>query len=174
MGSFAYDLPMGRNLSGAAKHLLGGWKLNGVVTLQSGQPFTVALPGELDNSNTGQSIQGFGAGDRPNVVGDPNLANPDPAQWINPAAFAMPAFGTFGNAGRNIVQGPPLREVNFSLLKDTKLAEDVTLQFRAEFFNFFNTPNFGAPNIFFGTPGFGRILSARDGRELQFGVKLLF
>ena len=174
VGSFAYDLPVGKNLSGAAKHVFGGWRLNGVITLQTGQPYTVALPGELDNSNTGQSIQGFGAGDRPNVVGDPNLSSPDPAEWINPAAFAMPAFGTFGNAGRNIVQGPPLREVNFSFLKDTKLADDLTLQFRAEFFNFFNTPNFRNPNIFFGTPGFGRILSARDGRELQFGVKLLF
>jgi hypothetical protein len=174
VGSFAYDLPTGKNLTGAAKHVLAGWRLNGVVTLQSGQPYTVALPGELDNSNTGQSIQGFGAGDRPNVIGDPHFADPDPAQWINPAAFAMPAFGTFGNAGRNAVQGPPLHEVNFSVLKDTKLAEDLTLQFRAEMFNFFNTPNFLNPSIFFGTPGFGRILSARDGRELQFGVKVLF
>ncbi len=174
VGSFAYDLPMGRNLSGAAERVLGGWRINSVITLQSGQPYTVALPAELDNSNTGQSIQGFGAGDRPHVVGNPNLANPDPAQWINPAAFAMPEFGTFGNAGRNVVQGPPLREVNFSLLKDTKLADGLTLQLRAEMFNLFNTPNFGNPNIFFGTPGFGRILSARDGRELQFGVKLLF
>jgi hypothetical protein len=174
VGSFAYDLPVGRNLSGAAKHLFAGWRLNGVVTLQSGQPYTVALPGELDNSNTGQSIQGFGAGDRPNAVDDPNLASPDPARWINPAAFAMPAYGTFGNAGRNIVQGPPLHEMNFSLLKDTQIAGDLKLQFRAEFFNFFNTPNFLNPNIFFGTPGFGRVLSARDGRELQFGVKLLF
>jgi hypothetical protein len=174
VGSFAYDLPAAKNLTGAAKRVFGGWRLNGVITLQSGQPYTVALPGELDNSNTGQSIQGFGAGDRPNLIGDPNFANPDPAQWINPAAFAMPAYGAFGNAGRNVVQGPPLHEVNFSLLKDTKLAGDLTLQLRAELFNFLNTPNFRNPNIFFGTPGFGRILSARDGRELQFGVKLLF
>jgi len=180
VGSFAYDLPFGEdrrwgsNLSGAAMQLLSGWRLNGVVTLQSGQPFSAALPSELDNSNTGQSILGFGAGDRPNVVGNPNLANPDPAQWINPAAFAFPAFGTFGNAGRNIVQGPPLHEVNFSVLKDTKLGETTTLQFRAEMFNLFNQPNFLAPNIFFGTPGFGQITGAREGREIQFGLKLLF
>ena len=86
----------------------------------------------------------------------------------------MPAYGTFGNAGRNIVQGPPLRSANVSLLKEAPIGEDATLQFRAEFFNFFNTPNFGGPNIFFGTPGFGRILTARDGREVQFGLKLLF
>ncbi|MCB9384093.1 MAG: TonB-dependent receptor [Bryobacterales bacterium] len=174
VGSFAYELPGGRKLRGAAKQILAGWRVNGVVTLQSGQPYTVALPGELDNSNTGQSIQGFGAGDRPNLVGDPSFANPDPAQWINPAAFAMPAYGTFGNAGRNIVQGPPLHEVNFSLNKNAKLSDALTLQLRTELFNMFNTPNFRNPNIFFGTPGFGRILSARNGREIQFGVKLLF
>ena len=70
--------------------------------------------------------------------------------------------------------GPPLRNVNFSAVKDTRVNEDVTVQFRAEFFNFFNTPNFAQPNVFFGSPGFGRVLSARDSRELQFGVKLLF
>jgi hypothetical protein len=180
VGSFAYDLPFGRerrwasNLSGAVGELLSGWRTNGVITLQSGQPYTVALPSELDNSNTGQSIFGFGAGDRPNVVGNPRLSRRDPALWINPAAFSLPAFGTFGNAGRNIVQGPPLHEVSFSLLKDTKLGETTTLQFRAEMFNLFNQPNFLAPNIFFGTPGFGQITGAREAREIQFGLKLLF
>ena len=132
------------------------------------------LPSELDNSNTGRSIFGFGNGDRPNVVGDPRMSNPDPAQWINPAAFAFPAFGTFGNAGRNIVQGPALYNVDLSAVKDTALGETTTLQFRAEFFNALNTPNFYGLNIFFGTPGFGQIGSARNGREVQFGLKLLF
>ena len=180
VGSFAYELPFGKDkrwgagMGGPAAAIISGWKINSIITLASGQPATVALPSELDNSNTGRSIFGFGAGDRPNVVGDPNLANPDPVQWINPAAFSFPAFGTFGNAGRNVVQGPPLRNVNFSAVKDTRVNEDVTVQFRAEFFNFFNTPNFAQPNVFFGSPGFGRVLSARDSRELQFGVKLLF
>lgn len=180
VGSFVYDLPFGEGkrfgsgLTGAAKGLLSGWQVAGVVTLQSGQPYTVYLPSELDNSNTGRSIFGFGAGDRPHLVGDPNPANPDPTAWIDPRAFAMPAFGTFGNAGRNIVNGPDLRNINVSLLKDVSLGEQATLQFRAEFFNAWNRPNFGAPSVFFGTPGFGQIASAAPGRELQFGVKLLF
>lgn len=180
VGSFAYDLPVGagRRLAGSAAGLAGtlisGWSINSIITLQAGQPFTVALPGELDNSNTGRSIFGFGAGDRPNLVGDPQLANPDPARWFDAGAFAMPPFGSFGNAGRNVVVGPALRNIDFSLLKDTRLGESATLQFRAEIFNLFNTPNFNQPNNFFGTPGFGRTLSARDGREIQFGVKLLF
>lgn len=179
-GSFAYEMPFGEgkrlggNLNGFAKSLASGWRLNGIVTLQGGQPLTVALPGELDNSNTGRSILGFGAGDRPHLVGDPKLSEPSAEQWFNQAAFAFPAYGTFGNAGRNIVSGPSLRTLNLSMLKDTRIGETATLQFRAEFFNVLNTPNFGQPNIFMGTPGFGRILSARDGREMQFGLKFLF
>ena len=179
-GSFVYELPFGegrrfgRNLDGFARALASGWQMNSVITLQTGQPFTVALPTEFDNSNTGFTILGFGAGDRPNVVGDARLADPDPQMWFNTAAFALPPFGTFGNAGRNVLAGPSLRNMNLSLLKDTKLGDKATLQFRAEMFNVFNTPNFEQPSIFLGTPGFGRVLSARDGREIQFGLKLLF
>ena len=179
-GSFVYDLPFGRgrkigaSAGGWGGALISGWQMNGVMVFQTGQPFTVALPGEFDNSNTGIANLGFGAGDRPNVAGNPLLSNPDPQRWFNTEAFTMPAFGTFGNAGRNIISGPPLRNMNVSLLKDTPLGEAATLQFRAEFFNVMNTPNFGLPNIFFGTPGFSRVLAASDGREIQFGMKLLF
>jgi hypothetical protein len=180
VGSFAYELPFGDGqrwgdgMTGVASALISGWKLNSIITLQAGQPYSVMLPGEVDNSNTGRSIFGFGNGDRPNLVGDPNLSNPDPSQWIDPSAFAFPEFGTFGDAGRNIVQGPGFYNVDVSAVKDTLLGETVTLQLRAEFFNALNTPNFHSPNIFFGTPGFGQIGSAENARELQFGIKLLF
>ncbi|MDA0206744.1 MAG: TonB-dependent receptor [Acidobacteria bacterium] len=180
VGSFTYDLPFGKgqrwghDAGGAGGHLISGWKLNSIVTLQSGQPYSVMLPSELDNSNTGRSIFGFGNGDRPNVVGDPRPSNPDPSQWVDPAAFAFPAFGTFGDAGRNIIQGPTLYNVDLSAVKDTSLGESTTLQFRAEFFNALNTPNFFGLNIFFGNPGFGQLARARNGREIQFGIKLLF
>ena len=179
-GSFVYQLPfgpgkaLGSDWSGAAARLLSGWQLNGIVSLQAGQPYSVALPGEFDNSNTGRSSYGFGAGDRPNVNSNPNLSSPDPQQWFDPSAFSLPAYGSFGNAGRNIIGGPGLANVDFSVLKDIEIAEATTLQLRAELFNMLNTPNFLNPNIFFGTPGFGRLLAARDGREVQFGVKLIF
>lgn len=179
-GSFVYELPFGpgkawgsgwgRTAAGA----LGGWQLSSIVSLQAGQPYTVALPGELDNSNTGRSSYGFGAGDRPDLVGDPRLDHPDPALWFDPAAFSVPPFGSFGSAGRNIVGGPGLANVDLSALKEFRLGERATLQVRAEFFNMLNTPNFLNPNVFLGTPGFGRLLAARDGREVQFGVKLIF
>lgn len=171
--SYSYVLPRS-NKGGVAGTLLDGWETFGIVTLQTGRPFTVALLSEIDNSGTGRSILGFGANDRPNVVGNPELSNQTTLQWFNTAAFAFPAPGTFGDAGRNILDGPGYQNVNAALLKNTRLTEGVNLQFRAEAFNLFNHPNFNLPDNFLGSPTFGRITSARDPRHIQFGLKLLF
>ena len=109
--SYSYLFPVGKGRqylsdSGLATTLLTGWETYGIVTMQSGRPFTVALLSEIDNSGTGRSILGFGANDRPNVVGNPELSNQTPERWFNTSAFVFPAPGTFGNAGRNIVDGP--------------------------------------------------------------------
>ena len=177
--SYSYALPFGKGRQhlagdGWVSHVLSGWETHGIITLQSGRPFTVALLSELDNSGTGRSILGFGANDRPNVAGNPELSNPTPERWFNTAAFAFPAPGTFGNAGRNILDGPGFQNVNASLMKNTTLTERLNLQFRAEFFNLFNHPNLNLPDNFLGSPTFGRISSARDPRHVQFGLKLLF
>ena len=167
--SYSYDLPLGKG------KLLGGWQTFGIWTFQTGRPFTVALLPGLDNSNTGDSILGFGgANDRPNVLGPATLSNPTPNQWFNTQAFALPPFGTFGNAGRNILTGPGLQTINVSLVKNTHLSERANLQFRAEAFNLLNHTNLDLPNIFFGTPAFGSIQSAESPRRLQFGAKILF
>jgi len=177
--SYSYALPFGRGRqyladNGWVSSVLGGWETYGIVTLQSGRPFTVALLPEIDNSGTGRSILGFGANDRPNFLGNSELSNRSTLQWFNTAAFAFPAPGTFGNAGRNILTGPGFQNVNVSLVKNTALTERVNLQFRAEVFNLFNHPNFNLPDNFLGSPTFGRITSARDARHIQFGLKLLF
>ena len=177
--SYSYDLPFGRGKrylsdGGLASAIFGGWQSFGVITFQSGRPFTVALLSEIDNSGTGRSILGFGANDRPNVVGDPNLGSRSTTRWFNTEAFDFAAPGTFGNAGRNIIDGPGYQSVNASLVKNTALTESVNLQFRVEAFNLFNHPNFNLPDNFFGSPTFGQITSARDPRHLQFGLKLLF
>jgi hypothetical protein len=177
--SYSYDLPFGKGKSyfadkGWASTLLSGWQSFGVITWQSGRPFTVALLSEIDNSGTGRSILGFGANDRPNLTGDPQLSSPSTGRWFNTAAFAFPAPGTFGNAGRNIIDGPGYQSVNASLVKNTNLTENINLQFRVEAFNLFNHPNFNLPDNFLGSPTFGQITSARDPRHLQFGLKLLF
>jgi len=177
--SYSWALPFGKSRrylddNGWLSTVLTGWETYGIVTVQSGRPFTVALLPEIDNSGTGRSILGFGNNDRPNVVGNPELSNSTTSQWFNTSAFAFPAPGSFGNAGRNILNGPGFQNVNVSLMKNTALSERLNLQFRAEAFNLFNHPNFNLPDNFLGSPTFGRITSARDPRHIQFGLKLLF
>ena len=134
----------------------------------------MALLPENDNSNTGRSILGFGANDRPNRVGDAQLDHPTVERWFNTDAFPIPPRGRFGNSGRNILEGPGLQTVNLSLLKNIVLKEGWTFQIRVETFNLFNRANFDLPDIFVGSPTFGRILSAQNPRRIQFGLKLLF
>jgi hypothetical protein len=159
--SFSYDLPF-------------QFTVAGIVAMQSGRPFTVALLPEVDNSNTGRSSLGFGANDRPNVSGSPSMANPGPNQWFNTGAFSMPAFGTFGNARRNMLEGPGYQNVNLALLKQVALPGRARLQLRAEAFNLLNRTNFDLPDNFFGSPTFGQILSAGSPRHIQFGARLMF
>jgi hypothetical protein len=178
--SFGYDFPYCREVGGRVTYtgwtswIFGGWSTFGIVTLQEGRPFTVALLPEVDNSNTGRSILGFGANDRPNVTGNPDAANPGEARWFNTSAFVTPAFGSFGNAGRNILEGPGLAAVNTSLVKMIGVREGVRLQFRAEAFNLFNRTNYDLPDSFVGSPTFGQLVSAQSPRRLQLGFKLLF
>lgn len=177
--SYSYELPFGKGRAwlsdrGWITALLTGWQTYGIVTLQTGRPFTVALLQEVDNSNTGRSNLGFGANDRPNVVGNAEISNRTPDRWFDTSAFALPPFGSFGNAGRNILDGPGFQNVNASLVKNTALTENFNLQFRVEAFNLFNHPNFNLPDNFLGSPTFGQILSAQSPRRIQLGLKLLF
>ncbi|HVF88225.1 MAG TPA: TonB-dependent receptor, partial [Pyrinomonadaceae bacterium] len=170
--SYAYDLPFGKGRAfladnGFLSSVLSGWQTFGVVTVQTGRPFTVALLSEIDNSGTGRSTLGFGANDRPNIVGNSIIARRTPEAWFDATAFSFPTPGTFGNAGRNILEGPGYQNVNASLVKNTALTERFNLQLRAEVFNLFNRPNFNLPDNFLGSPTFGQILSARDPRHLQ-------
>ena len=166
--SYSYDLPLGKG------RLLGGWQTFGIWTFQTGRPFTVALLSDLDNSNTGRSILGFGANDRPNVLRNAELAKPTPERWFDTTAFAIPPFGSFGNAGRNILTGPGYQNINVSLIKNAMLREGARVQFRVEAFNLLNHANLGLPDIFVGSPSFGSIQSAGSPRRIQFGVKILF
>jgi hypothetical protein len=177
--SYSYDLPFGKGReylanAGWLSSILSGWQSFGILTFQSGRPFTVALLPDIDNSGTGRSILGFGANDRPNLIANPHLENRSPEEWFSTSAFAFAPPGQFGNAGRNILDGPGYQNVNISFVKDTNVSEDLNVQLRAEFFNLFNHPNFNLPDNFLGSPTFGRITSARDPRHIQFGVKLLF
>ena len=167
--SYSYDLPFR-----SKKLLLRGWQTNGVWAFQTGRPFTVTLLPGTDNSNTGLPSIGFGVVDRPSLVGDPNISNQGPDHWFNTSAFVIPPYGSFGNAGRNILEGPGFSSVNVSVIKNTTIREAATVQFRAEIFNLFDRANFALPDSFVGSSSFGRILSAGTPRRIQLGLKLLF
>ena len=166
--SFAYGLPLGDS------PLLRDIELQGIVSIQSGRPFTAALRPDIDNSNTGRSNLGFGYNDRPNVSGDPSLDSPTADQWFNTAAFSLPAYGTFGNAGRNILTGPGYTNFNFAVVKYVPFGDSVRLQLRAEAFNLLNNTNLNLPDAYLGSPTFGRVLSADSPRRIQFGVRASF
>jgi hypothetical protein len=166
--SLAYALPF------SANQWVSDWEVQGILTLQSGRPFTVAIHPDIDQSNTGRSNLGFGYNDRPNVSGEPSLDDSSAEQWFNTAAFSFPPFGSFGNAGRNILDGPGYQNLNLALIKYVQLGGNVRLQLRAETFNVFNRVNLDLPDAFLGSPTFGQVLSAGSPRRFQFGVKALF
>ena len=176
--SFSYDLLFGAGRAFARRGwqaaVFGDWQIAGIVSVQSGQPFTVALLPEVDRSNTGRAALGFGSNDRPNIVGNPDVSNQSPDGWFNTDAFALPPAGSFGNAGRNILEGPGFANVNLALVKHVSISDAVRLQLRIEAFNLFNRVNFGLPDSFFGSPTFGQILLAGNARRMQLGVRLLF
>ncbi len=168
--SGVYQLPFGQGLSGAGAFFAKGWETNFIITLQSGTPFTVFEP--LDVSFTG-----VGA-DRPNVACNPNNGPRTVGQWFNTSCFQrlspVTNGGQYGNEGRDILIGPPLRDVDFSLDKIFPIHEAVNVQFRAEFFNLFNHPAFSLPDYTAGDAKFGQLLNAGDGRVMQFALKLHF
>jgi hypothetical protein len=188
--NFTYDLPFARGQSGATGAVLGGWRLSGIVNIRSGGPLTVFVQNNRSRSQWQPSL-GPGIGrDRPSyapgfdgttaVTGDPN-------QWFNPAAFALPAAGTFGNTGRGDFIGPNLRTVDLSLVKETSwttLGTGGRLEVRVEVFNLFNRANFGPPQLiaFAGAAdnepvlaSFGRVRNTvTSARQLQLGVRVKF
>ena len=180
-GTFSYQLPLGHgqsilsHLNGFADQVVSGWQLNGILSAQSGFPFT-PLVGSNQSQN-GDSRAPDRASVNPNFNGSPITGMQ--TQWFNPSAFVLPLAGTFGNAGRDILEGPGLLSLDASMFKTFRLTERLNLQFRAEFFNLINHSNFGLPIISTFTssggvsPSAGLInYTATSSRQLQFGLKL--
>ena len=168
--SLVYDLPRFDSLSGAAGRMLNGWRFTSIVAAQSGLPFNV-LSGR-DNSFSGTPFNDFADQLGPNSS-RPAGANPL-QQWFNTAIFVENTVGTFGTAQRNSLRGPRLWNMDIGLLKDTKIREQIGLQFRFEGFNILNHANFNNPVGTVTNANFGKILNAGDPRVLQFALKLAF
>lgn len=178
VGSGLWEIPFGRTMKGAAGAFLGGWQLNGIMSANTGTPFTVYDTANVALQATSPPISGYAAS-RPDLIGDPNSGGARTVEaWMSRTPFrrlvAATEAGNFGNAGRNVVQGPGFVNVDVSLLKDFRIAETIRLQFRAEVFNVANHANFGLPIADLASPNFGRILSASQARLTQFGLKLIF
>jgi hypothetical protein len=173
--SYEWDLPFFAHEQNWYEHILGGWQLNGITTFMSGTPFTVYDSTAISAQGGAPEISGFPS-DRPNLVGDPNAGPHTPDQWVSRSAFQqVTQIGQFGNAGRNIVQGPGVQQWDFSALKTFRFTESKNLQFRAEFFNLFNHANFGLPvNDLNDQKNFGKIQTSQPGRLVQVALKFLF
>ncbi len=169
IASGVYELPFFRSPGGVAHELLGGWRANAIVIAQSGAPFTV-------NLGVNRANIGAGPAQRPDQLRAPDLPGGErtPERWFDTSAFALPAPFTFGSAPRNSVRGPGYANVDFALAKTWDLAGRSRLEFRWEVFNLFDRANFDLPNRVFGNPNFGRIFSAKNPREMQFGLRLGF
>ena len=167
-----YDFPFARGSSGWRHQAFGDWRGSTIVMVQSGAPFSVNLSAAQDVANIG--LIGGNNLERPNVVANPNGGPHTPAEWFNTSAFALPAQFSFGDAGRNIVTGPGLANVDVSLQKTWTLRESEAIQFRWDAFNALNHPNFDLPGRIYGASNFGVITSAQEARELQFALKWLF
>jgi hypothetical protein len=167
-----------------AKMLLGGWQVNTLISLSTGQPFTVYSGS--DSSGTGEN------NDRAEVVGNPFQGVPASNQangtyyWFNPSAFAMPAQGTYSNQARNEFRGPGIKQVDFSIFKTIKLREKISLQLRGEIYNLFNTLNLAPPSNYVAGSGLGLVTSTIDTyngapgigtgapRNVQLAAKIVF
>ena len=169
-----YELPFGQGKSFAAgapgvlNRFVSGWSVNGIYTYQTGLPLTVKFNGDVFSSGTDNA--------RPDLVCNPNLSS---GQRTVDRFFATNCFQIqnplrFGTAGRSTVTGPVIHNLDIGLLKNTNITERVHTQFRAEFFNFPNHPQWNPPNRFIDQASFGVVSSARDPRIIQFGLKVLW
>jgi hypothetical protein len=174
-----YSLPFRGN------QLVQGWQMSSIFTMQSGAPFNPVIG--FDQSGLGNTVQ------RPNLIAGRTLdsvilGTANPNKYADATAFSLPAPGTLGNMSRNAFYGPGVRNLDFSILKDTSvqsISEQFRIQFRAEFFNVLNHTNFGAPSASVFTQAanggatynstFGKITTTvTTPRQIQFGLKLIF
>jgi hypothetical protein len=182
-----YQLPFGkgrRYLSGGgiADRILGGWEVAGLFTVRTGLPVNITMKPKTTPADGNTSNQ------RPEYIGGPMYASPQTVSattdgWFNPAAFAYPAPGTYGNLGRNIAFGPGMYQIDSSLHKQFAVSERFHLDLRGEAFNLFNHPEYKAPAATWSTPSsFGHItgilntgaVGTGTPRRFQIAMRLVF
>lgn len=193
VASYVYQLPFFKDQKGVVGHVLGGWELSGITTVQSGQSLTITQSNDpfactvsvltgvcAAGSAPGTYLGGLGIGSsgdgavqvRPDVTG---LATTPKtlAEWFNTGVFT-PAVGHFGSAGTGVVLGPGLQNWDVAAIRNIKFGERVSLQFRGEFFNVFNHTNFSSVDTNINDASFGQVTGTHLPRNIQLGLKLYF
>jgi hypothetical protein len=176
--SFTYELPF--NAQGAARHLVNGWQINGIVTLATGNASSISTDEDRagqDQTTVSQRPEMVSGFSNNPVLGDGR----DPNAYYDVNAFQRGTEGFFGNVGRNTVIAPGIATFDFGVTKNFPLSEGVDLQFRTEIFNIFNRANFGLPimNALDGNgeldPAAGQIFSTTTtSRQIQLALKIVF
>ena len=168
VSNLVYELPSFRKWGKAAEFALGGWQINGIVSYFGATPLDIT---------TGANTLGTASavGQRPNYTGAPlYLDTGDSTRHLNPAAFSRPAPGQLGTLGKGTVRGKSFTNVDYSMSKNWRYKEKYGFQFRAEFFNIFNHPNFNGYDLDIRNSTFGTLNNTQGSREIQFGIKFTF
>ena len=184
-----YELPIGRGrrfgsqMSKVINGVLGGWQVSSIYQFNSGQPLTFSVLG---------TTLGNGYNTRPILLSDPHLENPSAERWFNPnyvdaagvchatlanlpCPLGIPKATLFGNAGIGIVSGPAIHTLDASLMKNFRIREQSTLEFRWEAFNAFNEVNLGNPVVNIGQGNTGVVTGVQTGaRQMQIALKVGF
>jgi hypothetical protein len=170
--SYVWQLPQLAKAARLVRGVAGNWQLSGVISASTGWPITIAAGQDRSQSGIGQ--------DRATLVksdaygGNACRSIAPCVNYLDPQAFALPALGTFGNVGKGRFRAPGVADWDISASKDFRLAERLTVKFRAEFFNVLNQVRLNNPVTSFTTAGFGGVLSAADPRIAQMALKLTF
>jgi Carboxypeptidase regulatory-like domain/TonB-dependent Receptor Plug Domain/TonB dependent receptor len=177
--AWVYELPFGKGGSLSSDNrfvnaVIGGWNLNGVLSLSSGTPFDVGSGKDI--AETGNYNYGNGYGyERANLVGSRYPSSKGPDGWINTASFVVPATGTFGNLGRDSLRSDWNKNLDLSIFRQFVFTERFRMEFRFEMFNATNTPVWAVPVTSLENSNFGKVTHAANiPRQLQFGLKLYF
>ncbi len=167
-GSFTYGLPLLGHSNALLRGVAGGWQFNGIITLNTGAPFTVTTTGSpLNNGGTA----------RPNRTCDGGLpsGNRSPEYWFQTSCFVAAPLYTYGDSGQGILIAPGVSDVDLSIFKHFSFRDRYRIDLRIEAFNALNTPNLSTPGSTLGTATFGEITSTKGpNREMQMALKYVF
>jgi hypothetical protein len=168
--SFGYELPRLASSNAVTRLTLGGWQVNGIIQGQTGFPLTAIEPNNISLTSLTN---------RPNMTCDPNAAAPHTVtQWFDTSCFQRLTVaanaGQIGNEARDVIRGPGFARTDVSFFKNFAAGGTQQLQLRVEMFNLLNQERFGQPGNQIGSPTFGVITTAEDGRIVQLGIKYTF